>query len=537
MIEDQLLDDSPRKIHCLSSVYAARLLLKRANRNASNKKARGSRKRRSARTETRECMTNTRARKVQDVSTKRRARQHKLQQILQDEYVLYNDRCIPGFFKNSVLEVPASIDPSMDDDMYNSFNYVLEDFQISTHKVERSVACEKDNDLASAYEDNQADREWMRCSDRDLRATSRGQLRDRKQKEKYYRYRASKPSTIGKSCYTLTMTKPERGSDGVITSTKRCAKPKYPSVSREYEDCAALKKVAKKTLYLVGLNTSDIVVMAASSADRVRRRSRTPVPVDGALLPSNALDLALEEFHRRASEMRVWNMAWYVLSRENLDARLRLKVRKWTKRDNYENRTNFHNSYYIAHRHHSRKLGCEGKRYKKMTLRQLGRDTKSNSRAIGAYRISSDRWCANDNEVRFECCLACECFETVGRGFNTEGVEEYLWEWDEAERWTWQDEYWWRTEIQLGSLVEDDIDAVHPAGVLDGTGYEDQFSIGQPQVIQENVDESDAAPPGTPMSDWELHSMSDPGSDFDLISELAGAISDSDWEELAFNDA
>ena len=72
--------------------------------------------------------------------------------------------------------------------------------------------------------------------------------------------------------------------------------------------------------------------------------------------------------------------------------------------------------------------------------------------------------------------------------------------------------------------------------VEDGNSARNQFGIVQPQTMQENVDGLDATPPGTPMSDWVLHSMSDASSCFDFMSESAGIISDSDWEELAIHD-
>lgn len=167
-----------------------------------------------------------------------------------------------------------------------------------------------DNKCQNKMVVQEIDEEPFNTMGRDLRASKRDWQRDRKQKEKYSKHRATNPGMIGKLYFELTMTTPEREEEA-LRPRKRQRRTRrhgeYPANQEEKEDKTALAHLRKNFWGSFPLETSGLIASAASSANRNRRISGRSLPEDGMILPSQMLDCTLELYRQYANSYKEWS--------------------------------------------------------------------------------------------------------------------------------------------------------------------------------------------------------------------------------------
>lgn len=352
--------------------------------------------------------------------------------------------------------------------------------------------------------------ELIYFSERDIRAPSRDTQRERRQKEKYYNYRASNPEMVGRLYYTLTMTKQTEEEEINPRKRRRCNNKGKKSVSAtQEEDRGAYNKSSRQQWGWFRMETPELITIAASCADRNHRLSEEPSFELDQLVQSQPLDLALKQYREYSARHREWSPEHYAVSRQFIDNHLSLKVQKWSKRDNFKNRVEFDRYYYIGECHVSRKLDGWEKRWQRAALRNMGRDMKSRSALVQPYKCSAYSWDSFVEEGCYCPCPYCDRYKNADPEFDPRGLEEYLWGWDEECSCNWQDDCTCEWAYEWADYE-----------------YEDESLSGNSAHLP------DAASPPTSLADWVCYATSESDSEFDLLSSLGDAVSDEEWEQI-----
>lgn len=199
---------------------------------------------------------------------------------------------------------------------------------------------------------------------RDLRAEERVINRERKQKQKYCAYRGVKPSWVGQKYYDLVVVKEE-----VIQFTKsRKTRKFYPSVVVEHELSDDLDRVVATPLPFSSWYAAAYIAQAIAEkriAEHIPKYiSYTPQHTDIDTLEA---PLTLSRLPQQCA-----------VSPANLhNSRLKLKLRVWTKRDNFEQK-----DFFIGgpdRRHHRGKRRVREKHLQKWNEHDLQRDNRSHA--------------------------------------------------------------------------------------------------------------------------------------------------------------
>lgn len=253
---------------------------------------------------------------------------------------------------------------------------------------------------------------------RDFRAQERADNRIRKQKQKYYGYRGVKTSWVGQQYYDITLVSEDTIGDSVM---EREHSEELQDILENHQSCALLWWYIPAHIEMAvhELKTSD-----------------TNVTLDA--LPS-AIDIrsALEELAVQNPHMK-------------------LKVRTWTKQDNFSQKESFING---PDRRHSRgKRRIRERHLQKWHSRDLGRNMRSQTRTLRHCeyeKYNEAYWRREDEAVGIGgCCEICVAAPSVVEQIGFEDIDEEIERredpsWDEDEDDTldpvYLDHYPWST--------------------------------------------------------------------------------------------
>lgn len=203
---------------------------------------------------------------------------------------------------------------------------------------------------------------------RDLRAQEKADNRIRKQKQKYYGYRGVKPSWVGQEYYNVTLV-----TENTVSWMKsRKTKPKtfHPAVVIEKELPTGLPELLPSYVSW-GMRFLDPYIHLAVAEARGNSKNIHPERIHEALTPSYA---DVDTIEAPNSLARVPEDLNKIMSKFPSDARWKLKVRTWTKKDSFKNKDFFTGGPDIRH---SRSRRFRERRCQKWNLRSLQRNTKA----------------------------------------------------------------------------------------------------------------------------------------------------------------
>lgn len=220
------------------------------------------------------------------------------------------------------------------------------------------------------------DSQFSSSSHRDLRAEERAVNRERKQKQKYYAYRGVKPSWVGQHYYDLIVVREEN----VDFKRNRKTKKFCSSVVVEHELPIRLDDVLSRQLPFYQSYAAAYITHAINE-NTEKHKYLTPLNTNTETLVESADLTAL--FRQCA-----------VSGADLKGLRVKLKVRIWTKRDNFCQKEFFVGGPDV--RHHRGKRRVRERHCKKRTEHDQQRDNRSHAiqrRAVEEANFTvPDKW-------------------------------------------------------------------------------------------------------------------------------------------------
>ena len=222
-------------------------------------------------------------------------------------------------------------------------------------------------EIGEAPIDNRMD--FLSTSHADLRSSEKAANRLRKQKQKYYAYRGVHPSWVGQLYYTLTLVSEETVTDGKRNKQKKS----HATAVVENEHEALLEKILSRQDFPTSMTLASSIHQAISETRASRSTATNSAHGHETLSPQHSPSATLEAPTSFTQLTQSWEHNAEPLSdllAQIPNSRLKLKLKPWTKRDNFEQKEFFSSG---PDRRHSKSRRIREWNSQHYDIRRLGR--------------------------------------------------------------------------------------------------------------------------------------------------------------------
>lgn len=344
----------------------------------------------------------------------------------------------------------------------------------------------------------------------DLRSAEKAANRLRKQKQKYYAYRGAHPSWVGQQYYTLTLVSEEPAT----FRTSKEWKTHHATAVVETEHETLLDQLLRKQNIFTSMTLPPTIQHAVAEARTTGHNMPHSEHRHETLTPDYSAADTIEAPTSLTQLADAWQQNTEALGtfpEVNGDARFKLKIKKWTKRDNFEQKEHFSGG---PDRRHSRSRRIREWNSQHYEIRRLGRAMRQ--RGTTRRGIEEDQQLALPSAV-----LAldvCGCWVETGERCNV-------------------------MDSELDSYTATDVDALPASETRDTAAA---FDVGVENddrqdktsealsMLESLLASSEIVIVSSARSDVDLDVDDDCSSiDFDNMSDLADVIADIEWEMLS----
>jgi len=267
----------------------------------------------------------------------------------------------------------------------------------------------------------------------DLRSAEKAANRLRKQKQKYYAYRGVHPSWVGRQYYALTLVSEEPVAFPKNKNKNKKTKRLHPTAVVETEHEALLDELLTKPYSLTGMSLPGSIHQAIAEAHAAGYTTTQPdhkhetstAPADNAYADTDTDTDTIDAPMSLARLTKTWHYpsksASTLISQPPSPSlpgtnttrfKLKLKVKTWTKRDNFE-----HKEYFSAgpDRRHSKSRRVREWRSQHCEMQRLGRTARQRGAAGSAMRKEAEEemvvgrwdwswnWSGNGDVTEYDC--------------------------------------------------------------------------------------------------------------------------------------